>query len=364
MAPPAAPSQSPAPKSGGIQPWATKLIIAICVIGGSLLLALAIFMIYRWRRSHTSRLSGYDRAPSPRIQHLTPAYSPSADLPSLERKFTPWENTNSSANSLLKQPMPIYTRADTSSSSLRSYQLAPVGTQALPSKSPFPPPNPIAEQTPFQSRPRALSPQSISGSSHSSNLIIQGPRVPSYPKVSKDDAVELSSRITHFSSARMDIPETIQPEPTEIPESPEMNGMSRFSVATTASSIAQYRSVESWVGLQAGRLSETVFQTYLETEIEKSMKSGNSSERGESPEGNKSENYKRKSSIVVVVQEKIAAQVNKEAGKRSRAPSARQSRRSRGKLSDYMQHPGTEVQFPRASLVPSEIFDSGLKRGL
>jgi hypothetical protein len=354
MAPPASPS--PAPKSNGIQPWAIKLIIAICVIGGTLLLALAGFMIYRWRRSHSRRLSGYDRAPSPRIQHLTPAYSPSANMPSLERKFTPWENTNSSANSLLKQPMPIYTRADTSSSSLRSYPLTTVGTQALPSKSPFPPPNPIAEQTPFQSR-QVFPPQSISGSSHSSNLIIEGPKANSSRKASTVDALELSSRISHIASGNIDAPE-IMPS-----ETPDLNGMSRFSVATTASSVAQYRSVESWVGIQAGRLSETVFQTYLETEIEKSMKSAGSSERGDSPEGKKSETSKRTSAVVVVVQE-ISPQLNKEPNKRSRNPSTRQSRRSRGKLSDYMQHPGTEVQLPRVSLVPSEIFNSGMTRGL
>ncbi|KAF2104833.1 hypothetical protein NA57DRAFT_71038 [Rhizodiscina lignyota] len=87
----------------------------------------------------------------------------------------------------------------------------------------------------------------------------------------------------------------------------------RYSVATARSSIARFRTVESWVGNQAGRIDEESFQRH--------MKQTNPEE----------------------------PDMPKDAGPRHRT--------NLSEATVFRHHPGTEVLIDRGSLVPSEILD-------
>jgi hypothetical protein len=110
--------------------------------------------------------------------------------------------------------------------------------------------------------------------------------------------------------------------------------VSRFSVATTASSVARYRTVESWVGHQASRLEEEAIQNYLEREIEERIMAASSAQGRDSSEGRTA----------------VAGSGGGGGG------GGRAFRR--GSSGMFMHHPGTEVRLPRVSLIPSEILDS------
>ena len=56
---------------------------------------------------------------------------------------------------------------------------------------------------------------------------------------------------------------------SQAPKTPLDN---RFSVATSVSSVPRYRTVESWVGVQAGRLDNARLQDHLRQEIEKQIR--------------------------------------------------------------------------------------------
>jgi hypothetical protein len=115
---------------------------------------------------------------------------------------------------------------------------------------------------------------------------------------------------SRFSWTNSAVPKTPDPKTTA-------EDVSRFSVATTASSVARYRTVESWVGHQASRLEEEAIQNYLEREIE----------------------------------ERIMGASSKSSGGGS-------AQRKRGDSEQFMYHPGQEVALPRVSLIPSDILDS------
>jgi hypothetical protein len=108
--------------------------------------------------------------------------------------------------------------------------------------------------------------------------------------------------------------------------------VSRFSVATTASSVARYRTVESWVGHQASRVEEQAIQNYLEREIEERIMAASSSTTVEGGGG--------------------------DGGGGGGAHPPSKSQPKRGNSDALLYHPGTEVPLPRVSLIPSDILDS------
>lgn len=336
-------------------------------------------MIYRWRKKKPLLLVGRRRkqsksTPEPKIQ------GPFAPIPPWQKE---WQNEtlyapaidknrwefNSSSGSLLNKPQPAFSRPDTSNSNRSS----PLAIHQTPSQSRFPPPNPLpaplAERSvlfidPRASRIQFSSMRRASIASSSPGPPIEGveaadPRpsqkrrssTPSItPSLSQDVLKELQTtppKASRFSWTNSQAPKT----PMDV---------SRFSIATSTSSVPRYRTVESWVGVQAGRLDESVFQGYLEKEIEERM--ARSQHSGETL---------GVTGTTAVIHEASEPTSNGHNEGETYASPPQVSKRyvpaptrrtSKLRASDFMQHPGNKIVTPRVSLIPSEILDSRFGR--
>jgi hypothetical protein len=271
---------------------------------------------------------------------------------------------NSSAGSLLNKPAPAFSRPDTSS----THRSSPLGMHhQLPSQSRFPPPNPLPSPSPLAERsvlyidPREsrlqftmVQPRRASVASSSPVLPIEGPgmdddwsqkRRSSTPSIHLHEVKEVNRsppKNSRFSWTNSQAPKT----PLDL---------SRFSIATSASSVPRYRTVESWVGHQAGRLDEQAFQGFLEKEIESRIDRLST---------------KPEASAVTITTTSVPERDTRDTTPRqthTNPPAVRRpggtARHSRLRASDFMQHPGTEVRIPRVSLIPSEILDSKVGHG-
>jgi hypothetical protein len=120
--------------------------------------------------------------------------------------------------------------------------------------------------------------------------------------------------------------------------------------------------VESWVGVQAGRLDESVFQGYLEKEIEDRMTRSQGSKETFGVTGTTTviHEVSEHSSQTMQNGQDEAYAPPRQTSKRQ-APASNQ-RRSKLRASDFMQHPGNKIVTPRVSLIPSEILDSRVGR--
>lgn len=111
---------------------------------------------------------------------------------------------------------------------------------------------------------------------------------------------------------------------------PKTSNDSRYSIATSTSSVPRYRTVESWVGAQTGRIDPAKFQDHLRREYEASA-------REPVPE---------------------VPSLPKSPGRRSKLV------KHRPHMSDasvFRVHPGTRIDIPRTSLIPSEILDARIQ---
>lgn len=113
---------------------------------------------------------------------------------------------------------------------------------------------------------------------------------------------------------------------------PKTPNESRFSIATSTSSVPRYRTVESWVGAQTGRIDPAKFQDHLRREYEAS----NREPVPEVPSLPPPKSPSRRSKLV----------------------------KHRPHMSDasvFRVHPGTRIDIPRTSLIPSEILDTRIQ---
>jgi hypothetical protein len=372
------------------------------------------------------------RAPLGRPWSNTMALNPPTAAPGTREKER-WD-MNSSAGSLLYKPAPTFSRAGMGSTP------SLLGMQTQPSRSPFPPPNPLAggqgsssfadrsvlhidarEHGRFhpsfhQVTTSASQTRRASIASSSPVLPIEGPGLSDRAahshsstrsekrRSSTPSIIEFSSELAplaNFSGRRQrrTDEETGLPDKDGKPSrfswtnshSPKTPGAgdpaSRFSIATSTSSVPRYRTVESWVGNQTNRLDERNFQEYLEKEIEHrisvAMTGSSQNGVGGSPELNSSPSDEEKEKKTPPVDRhgyfnksnngspernnpgesgirysnfQSYQQKQRDSGRengRLRVPQARDS-------SAYMVHPGTKVVSPRVSFIPSEILDSKL----
>jgi hypothetical protein len=293
--------------------------------------------------------------PEPRDQ--TPPGRPWAALYATTRDKNRWD-VNSSAGSLLK-PAPAFSRQESPSPRRPSI---PGGQQ--PSRSPFPPPNPVPIPSSLADRSVLFVDRRDSGAefesgraltmtSHTSSptFPIEGPGIEDELELGSEDRErereeqQLARSASAAAAARGKggaargsplKPSRFSWTNSAAPKTPMMTSttdVSRFSVATTASSVARYRTVESWVGHQASKLEEEAIQNYLEREIEERIMAASSTKGSDSKE----------SGMAVV-------------GSGSGGGGGRAIRR--GSSGVFMHHPGTEVPLPRVSLIPSDILDS------
>jgi hypothetical protein len=263
-----------------------------------------------------------------------------------------WE-MNSSSGSLLSKPIPTYARPDTSSSMRPSV----LGLQQ-PSRSPFPPPNPLPSPSalaergvlyidPRESRPQFHFSQPRRASvASSTSLPIEGPRrADSHKRTSSLSSISPLERMMdsmeergHGRGQSRDVPikdSRFSWTNSQAPKTPlEQSRLdtSRFSVATSTSSVPRFRSIDSWVGHQATRLDEHQFQEYLEMEIENKIQ------------------YQRPPQASTGIDV---------AGSSSRSAREKREPYNSGlSASFFMQHPGTEVPLPAGSRIPSAILDT------
>jgi hypothetical protein len=363
-----------------MDPVTEKVLIVLCSVGmmvaatcdsladqsgGTLLITILAITLYRWRArksqllSHKRRPVSKPLPPEPRDQ--TPPGRPWAALYAATRDENRWD-VNSSAGSLLK-PAPAFSRQESPSSRRPSI---PGGQQ--PSRSPFPPPNPVPipssladrsvlfvdgrdSRTEFDGGRAATMTSDVS----SAAFPIEGPGIGDDVEHGSDgwrererEEQQLARSATAAAAARgrgeaaaggrgsAPKPSRFSWTNSAAPRTPVLTAtsaaagttdVSRFSVATTASSVARYRTVESWVGHQASRVEEEAIQNYLEREIEERITAASSTST-ESRGGG---------------------------GGRSGGGGARAKG---GNSCDMLMHPGTEVPLPRVSLIPSDILDS------
>ena len=358
-----------------MDPVTEKVLIVLCSVGmmvaatcdsladqsgGTLLITILAITLYRWRArksqllSHKRRPVSKPLPPEPRDQ--TPPGRPWAALYAATRDENRWD-VHSSAGSLLK-PAPAFSRQESPSSRRPSI---PGGQQ--PSRSPFPPPNPVPipssladrsvlfvdgrdSRTEFDGGRAATMTSDVS----SAVFPIEGPGIDDDVEQGSDgwrererEEQQLARSATAAAAARgrgeaaaggrgsAPKPSRFSWTNSAAPKTPVMTAtagmtdVSRFSVATTASSVARYRTVESWVGHQASRLEEEAIQNYLEREIEERIMAASSTSR-ESKGGG--------------------------------GGGGAQPKRGNSNFSALLYHPGTEVPLPRVSLIPSDILDS------
>ncbi|KAF2666534.1 hypothetical protein BT63DRAFT_426988 [Microthyrium microscopicum] len=256
-------------------------------------------------------------------------YSTTLDKPT-------WE-ASSSSGSLLYKPSPVYMRPDpaTSRRSILS------GAQT-PSRSPFPPPNRAVSASPLAGQ-SVLYNESLSGE----EFILQRPRRSSlasdeFPiEGHRAPSGQHKRRSTVSSVSPLDEHHYRQPNQasrfswtnSQAPHTPGQE-TSRYSVATTASSQPRFRTVESWVGNQASRLDHAQMDRYMQNGVRSGSRSGS---RG----GTHRPSFSNGQGV---------------AGMHMRYSNAENGGRETPQ--QYMQHPGTEVPFPKGGRIPSEILDS------
>lgn len=141
------------------------------------------------------------------------------------------------------------------------------------------------------------------------------------------------------------------PTPHE-PKTPTAEGSDgRISVATTASSVARFRTVDSWVGNQTGRIPSTQLRVQPQfLNRQSSSTNGGLGQVDEDQAGWQPE----------VAADNSVPTVPSVPSYYKQAPLPGHQRQLTG-YSDatvFRQHPGTEVQIPRGSLVPSEVLDA------
>jgi len=152
----------------------------------------------------------------------------------------------------------------------------------------------------------------------------------------------------------------------------------RFSVASSANSAPRYRTVESWVGQQAGRFEDQKIEDQLKQQIEEAIQEVNeasgvaSNMRTNSPQ--MMPQPRRESEDTVPTLPDMPTQFTLSAVRpfaESSLPAPfglpetmrehrEEDSKHRTQGSDapiFRAHPGTEVRIPRGSFIPSEILD-------
>jgi hypothetical protein len=395
--------------------WTSKILIAAGTIGLVLIIGLVAFLVWRFRkkkRNAAGAPKGHrkDRDAGAEPKTLHHPYDQPGSLgkpwatgplnpPTAVREKDRWD-LNSSANSLIYKPAPAFSRAGLSSSPSLLGAMQP-----QPSRSAFPPPNPMASSSKLDRSALYIDPRESRGTfplhtrrasiaSSSPILPIEGPGLASHaPSVSEHSERRRSSTPSIIEFAEPLVPRTTRlkdPHEGDVHKSsrfswttslaPKTPGdpASRFSIATSTSSVAHYRTVESWVGNQTNRLDEGKFQEYLEREIETSISQKSSNEELPHRQNNGGNDVLNDIHDFMTANEESRKKDSPEAGSDERrrydstdwtrgqrrsgrknqtgAPQARDS-------SSFMVHPGTKVRTPRVSLIPSEILDSKVGPG-
>ena len=146
--------------------------------------------------------------------------------------------------------------------------------------------------------------------------------IPTYLR--RTDSSSTRHKVSHFSWTNSQAPKT----PNE----------TRFSIATSTSSVPRYRTIDSWVGAQTGRIDPARFQEHLRREGRASVES--------IPD-------------VPSMPLKSPTKTSKssKSSKSSKPSKHSQHRPDMSEPSIFRVHPGTRVDIPRASTVPSEVLD-------
>ncbi|TID19044.1 Sorting nexin [Venturia nashicola] len=289
-----APNPNSKTAKDGISTGTTHLLIAAGSIGATILVVFVVFLVYRVRNGtplrHAfkglgSRQSSHSLKPINGLEKEAFVSAPLGnnwDAYNWEKNKA-WDADTSFAgsSSTLNQnqfyrPEPAFMRSGTSLSGRSQLGVSP-------SRAPFPPPNLRSASSPHM-RSNSVPPniplppdpparaRLVSVASSSSFLPIERPRsqsvteigtsngaFPAYlANVAPDEDEDLPPQVSHFSWTNSQAPRT----PVDM----------RFSVASSVHSVARYRTVESWVGQQTGKLEENNMQDNLRQQIEMAIK--------------------------------------------------------------------------------------------
>jgi len=147
----------------------------------------------------------------------------------------------------------------------------------------------------------------------------------------------------------------------------------RYSTFSDAESVARYRTVESWVGQQAGKYEEARIQDRIGFQLDEAI---GELHRAASTRDNK-RNTKMKtiplkdaSSVYVdgvdsdeegdqVTELSLVPEAMRKASmKRTKSTTKRRHKTNDSDLTIFRAHPGTKIDIPNSARIPSEILDS------
>ncbi|KAE9967951.1 hypothetical protein BLS_006099 [Venturia inaequalis] len=288
-----APNPNSKTSKDGLSTGTSHLLIAAGSIGATIVVLLVVFLVYRVRHGKSmrdvfkglgSRQSSHSLKP---INGREKEAFVSAPLGSNWEVYN-WEKNKAwdpetsfaSSSSSLHQnqfyrPEPAFMRPGTSSSGRSQLGVSP-------SRAPFPPPNPrsarshmrsssVPPNIPLPPDPPAKA-RLVSAVPTSNFLPPERPRSQSVSDTGTsygafpanlDDITPFEDedsppKVSHFSWTNSQAPRT----PVDM----------RFSMASSVHSVARYRTVESWVGQQTGKLEENKMQDNLRQQIEMAIK--------------------------------------------------------------------------------------------
>lgn len=388
----------PRPPPSGISQSTEHLLIAAGSIGATLLIVMLIWGIYTMRRKG---LTFRDLVQMSRRRRGRPDRTVDIAKPQIHR-MPAYASDDKERYSLPQPPQNTVLRFDSVSSRAPSVQRDYLGSSLRRPSTPKASHRSFFEEaTPPQGLSRAPSNAHSRGSSSPTLLPLQTslpPRSSNYDDspptlpIQRSASFKGSQAPSGYSSERNDIvsPEapgptyqnfaasrrfttnrgpnyeshfswtqSSQAPPTPIePQTPADNG--RISVATTASSLARFRTVDSWVGNQAGRIPSTQLRSQPHLSYRQSTSTNGG--LGQVDEGQPGWQQDTPNDVPEVPS---VPSYYKQQPPLPQPPQDSQSQsqhqRQLTSYSDatvFRQHPGTEVQIPRGSLVPSEVLDA------
>ncbi|EKG16504.1 hypothetical protein MPH_06280 [Macrophomina phaseolina MS6] len=237
--------------------------------------------------------------------------------------------------------------------------LLPLQTQSSSIYDDSPPSFPIQRSASFKGS------QAPSGYSSERNDIVSpeapGPTYQNYTASRRFTTNRGPNYESHFSWTQSS---QAPPTPHE-PMTPAENG--RASIVTTASSVARFRTVDSWVGNQAGRIPSTQLRSQPHFSYRQSTSTnGGLGQVDEGMPGWQQDNLANAVPQVPSVpsrykeehQQQQQQQTQQQQQQTQPLPQHQRHPTSYSDATVFRQHPGTEVQIPRGSLVPSEVLDA------
>ena len=369
---------SPAPTAGSYiseedpsSKTSTKIFIVAAAVG----ITLALFLIgfFYWRKKNRQKKDDLDKTSYGRPPSV------SVPLGSNWGTYT-WDPVSTFApqtkyKDTVGLPEPSYARPGTSGSN-----------RAMPTRAPFAPPNMRSSPDPVPSylpptsvmprqapnEPRATSPELPlqRPETRPSSMSQDSTLVPPPPKASRFSRWTNSQIFGRTPKTPVTPKVPLPQQGLELDKDIEAN---RYSTVSDAESVARYRTVESWVGQQAGRYEEARIQERIGFQLDEAigeLHRAASTRDDKRITRMKTIPLKDSSSVYVDGVESdeegdqvtelslVPEAVRKASVKRTKSTTQRRHKTNESDMTVFRAHPGTKVDIPNSARIPSAVLDS------